>query len=180
MHYFGTDGIRNKADWLLANEIPYALGKTLARRGGKIIVARDVREHSLDLEKQLCKGLMEGATQIWVAGVLPTPALAYIAQLEKADYAVMITASHNAPEFNGLKVFGKSGKKLCEKDEIALDEELFAAMNSPATPQPVFIDEACADTLTDEELTSPLSLSLAENHRIRIVDGAEFFHVSEI
>lgn len=180
MHYFGTDGIRNKADWLLANEIPYALGKTLARRGGKIIVARDVREHSLDLEKQLCKGLMEGATQIWVAGVLPTPALAYIAQLEKADYAVMITASHNAPEFNGLKVFGKSGKKLCEKDEIALDEELFATMNSPATPQPVFIDEACADTLTDEELTSPLSLSLAENHRIRIVDGAEFLYLKHV
>ena len=95
MHYFGTDGIRNKADWLLTNEIPYALGKVLAKRGGKIIVARDVREHSLDVEKQLCQGLMEGATQIWVTGVLPTPALAYIAQLEKADYAVMITASHN-------------------------------------------------------------------------------------
>ena len=121
MHYFGTDGIRNKADWLLTNEIPYALGKVLAKRGGKIIVARDVREHSLDVEKQLCQGLMEGSTQIWVTGVLPTPALAYIAQLEKADYAVMITASHNSPEFNGLKVFGKCGKKLSESVESALD-----------------------------------------------------------
>lgn len=180
MHYFGTDGIRNKADWLLTNEIPYALGKALAKRGGKIIVARDVREHSLDVEKQLCQGLMEGATQIWVTGVLPTPALAYIAQIEKADYAVMITASHNAPEFNGLKVFGKCGKKLSESDETALDNELFLAMNSPSAPQPVFIDEACADALTDEELNSELSVSLAENHRIRIVDGAEFLYLKHV
>lgn len=180
MHYFGTDGIRNKADWLLTNEIPYALGKVLAKRGGKIIVARDVREHSLDVEKQLCQGLMEGSTQIWVTGVLPTPALAYIAQLEKADYAVMITASHNSPEFNGLKVFGKCGKKLSESVESALDTELFLAMNSPSAPQPVFIDEACADALTDEELNSELSVSLAENHRIRIVDGAEFLYLKHV
>lgn len=57
MHYFGTDGIRNKADWLLTNEIPYALGKVLAKRGGKIIIARDVREHSLDVENSCAKGL---------------------------------------------------------------------------------------------------------------------------
>lgn len=125
MHYFGTDGIRNKADWLLTNEIPYALGKVLAKRGGKIIIARDVREHSLDVEKQLCQGLMEGATQIWVTGVLPTPALAYIAQLEKADYAVMITASHNSPEFNGLKVFGKCGKKLSKATRQLLTPNCF-------------------------------------------------------
>lgn len=123
---------------------------------------------------------MEGATQIWVTGVLPTPALAYIAQLEKADYAVMITASHNSPEFNGLKVFGKCGKKLSESDETALDTELFLAMNSPSAPQPVFIDEACADALTDEELNSELSVSLAENHRIRIVDGAEFLYLKHV
>ena len=111
MQYFGTDGIRQKADYLLDKQIPYLLGKALSQSSAKVIVARDVRTHSKEIEKQLCKGLLEGSAQIWLAGVLPTPALAYTAQTQKADYAVMITASHNAPEFNGLKVFGKHGKK---------------------------------------------------------------------
>ncbi|HBP52546.1 MAG TPA: phosphoglucosamine mutase, partial [Clostridiales bacterium] len=80
MQYFGTDGIRQKADFLLSNRIPFLLGKALSQSGAKVIVARDVRAHSKDIEKQLCKGLLEGTAQIWLAGVLPTPALAYTAQ----------------------------------------------------------------------------------------------------
>ena len=131
MRYFGTDGIRQKADYLLDKQIPYLLGKALSQSGAKVIVARDVRTHSKEIEKQLCKGLLEGSAQIWLAGVLPTPALAYTAQTQKADYAVMITASHNAPEFNGLKVFGKHGKKLSKEEEIALDDKLVELNDNP-------------------------------------------------
>lgn len=180
MHYFGTDGIRAKADELLNKQIAYYLGKAISKRHAKIIVARDVRTHSLDIEKQLCKGLLDGNGQIWLCGVLPTPALAYTALEQKADYAVMITASHNPPEFNGLKVFGKHGKKLSEKEECALDKEIFALTKCESlTTQSC--DIACADCLSEDEEQSELSIRISEqNHRIRIVDGAEFLYAKHI
>lgn len=180
MQYFGTDGIRQKADYLLDNQIPFLLGKALSQINAKIIVARDVRTHSKDIEKQLCKGLLEGAAQIWLAGILPTPALAYTAQTQKADYAVMITASHNAPEFNGLKVFGKNGKKLSKEEELLLDKKLVELKNNPSLP-PLSIVDICADALTEDERLSDLKITISEqNHRIRIVDGAEFLYAKHI
>lgn len=180
MQYFGTDGIRQKADYLLDNQIPFLLGKALSQTNAKIIVARDVRTHSKDIEKQLCKGLLEGAAQIWLAGILPTPALAYTAQTQKADFAVMITASHNAPEFNGLKVFGKNGKKLSKEEELLLDKKLVELKNNPSFP-PLSIVDICADTLTEDERLSDLKITISEqNHRIRIVDGAEFLYAKHI
>ncbi len=182
MYYFGTDGIRDYASTLLKEQLPYYLGKTLAKKGGKIIVARDVRSHSLDIEKQLCKGLLEGATQIWLTGVLPTPALAYTAQTQKADYAVMITASHNVPEFNGLKVFGKGGSKLSSEEEMHLDNEIFLLKNGKeSAPLTLAFDDVSSDILTEEEKTSDLHISLsAQNHRIRIADGAEFLYAKHV
>lgn len=180
MQYFGTDGIRQKADYLLDNQIPFLLGKALSQTNAKIIVARDVRTHSKDIEKQLCKGLLEGAAQIWLAGILPTPALAYTAQTQKADFAVMITASHNAPEFNGLKVFGKNGKKLSKEEELLLDKKLAELKNNPSLP-PLSIVDICADALTEDEQLSDLKITISEqNHRIRIVDGAEFLYAKHI
>lgn len=180
MQYFGTDGIRQKADYLLDNQIPFLLGKALSQTNAKIIVARDVRTHSKDIEKQLCKGLLEGSAQIWLAGILPTPALAYTAQTQKADFAVMITASHNAPEFNGLKVFGKNGKKLSKEEELLLDKKLVELKNNPSLP-PLSIVDICADTLTEDEQLSDLKITISEqNHRIRIVDGAEFLYAKHI
>lgn len=180
MQYFGTDGIRQKADYLLDNQIPFLLGKALSQTNAKIIVARDVRTHSKDIEKQLCKGLLEGAAQIWLAGILPTPALAYTAQTQKADFAVMITASHNAPEFNGLKIFGKNGKKLSKEEELLLDKKLVELKNNPSLP-PLSIVDICADALTEDERLSDLKITISEqNHRIRIVDGAEFLYAKHI
>lgn len=182
MHYFGTDGIRNKAEALLNADIPYFLGKAISQKGGKVIVARDVRTHSLDIEKQLCKGLLEGAAQIWLAGILPTPALAYTAQTQKADYAIMITASHNSPEFNGLKVFGKGGRKLSNEEEISFDEAIFALANNPNEESTAFLyEDLCSDALTEDEVLSDLHVTPSlTNHRIRIVDGAEFLYAKHI
>lgn len=173
MRYFGTDGIRNTAEYLLGNNLPYLLGKALSQHGGKVIVARDVRTHSLDIEKQLCKGLLEGYAQIWLTGVMPTPALAYTALTQKADYAVMITASHNPPAFNGLKVFGKNGQKLSLQQEKNLDDAIYALSMCDREDFCFADEQICADTLTEEEQNSCLSISInPQNHRIRIVSGA--------
>lgn len=184
MYYFGTDGIRDTAERLLAQNLPYFLGRALSQADGKVIVARDVRTHSEDIEKQLCKGLLAGVAQIWLAGVLPTPALAYIAEKESADYAVMITASHNSPEFNGLKVFGKRGSKLSLSDEIALDERVRQLINGDPRREETGVDggqEVASDALSDDELSSALSIRISRrNHRVRIVDGAEFLYLKHV
>lgn len=188
MYYFGTDGIRNKAERLLNERIPYMLGKALSKNAYKILVARDVRESSLDIEKQLCLGLLEGDAKIYLTGVLPTPALAYIAQVEDADFAVMITASHNPPEYNGLKVFGKCGKKLSldaeEKLDNALKEigESFAKQTEVGVPSNVSagLDDVSADVLSDDETVGPLKITLSKEHRIRIVEGAEFLYAKHV
>lgn len=180
MHYFGTDGIRLQANALLDKQIPYTLGRLLSKHRAKIIVARDVRTSSMDIEKQLCKGLLAGSAQIWLAGVLPTPALAYTAQTQKADYAIMITASHNPPEFNGLKVFGKHGRKLSCEQEEKLDGELYNLLGNISQIEEK-CDMVCADTLTEEEELSELKIRISEqNHRIRIVEGAEFLYAKHI
>lgn len=180
MHYFGTDGIRLQANALLDKQIPYTLGRLLSKHRAKIIVARDVRTSSMDIEKQLCKGLLAGSAQIWLAGILPTPALAYTAQTQKADYAIMITASHNPPEFNGLKVFGKHGRKLSCEQEEKLDDELYDLLGNISQIEEE-CDMVCADTLTEEEELSELKIRISEqNHRIRIVEGAEFLYAKHI
>ena len=189
MYYFGTDGIRNKADKLINERIPYMLGKALSKNAYKILVARDVRESSLDIEKQLCLGLLDGDAKIYLAGVLPTPALAYIANVEEADYAVMITASHNPPEYNGLKVFGKCGKKLSLDAEETLDKAIkqIADEFSRQTEiggglsRPQYDDvsaDIADDALSAEAETSLLKITPTKEHRIKIVEGAEFLYAS--
>ncbi len=188
MYYFGTDGIRNKAEKLLQERVPFLLGKALSKNAYKIIIARDVRESSLDIEKQLCLGLLDGEAKIYLAGVLPTPALAYIAQVEDADFAVMITASHNPPEFNGLKVFGKSGKKLPLDVEEKLDKALFDLAKEfsslteigaqKATVQGM--DDVSADVLSVDETAGPLKITPTKEHRIRVIEGAEFLYASHV
>ena len=172
MRYFGTDGIRDKADLLIAKNIPYRLGRVISDIGGKIIIARDVRTHSEKIEQQLCNGLLSDNTEVWVTGVLPTPALSYIAKKNNADYAIMITASHNGPEFNGIKVFGKDGKKLSIDEENALDNALFN-YKAKALFDNVEIEEAACD-IEPIETYSDLS------GKINSLEGASFRYKKHI
>ncbi len=130
----------------------FKLGKVLGEKGARVLIARDVRLSSPALEKRLICGLLENeAAEIFTAGILPTPALAYFAKIYRADFAVMITASHNAPDYNGLKIFGKSGKKLSPDAEKQLDEAvhvLFAPQaekaNSAIGRQPLAAEQSIA------------------------------------
>lgn len=198
MHYFGTDGIRAKAEELLEGKIAFYLGCALANTDGKIIVARDVRTHSPLIEKQLCEGLMTGRAQIWLAGVLPTPALAYTAKTEGADYAVMITASHNAPQFNGLKVFDKDGKKLALAKEAELDEAVYALCrrhrqekSSPSAEESEVAADLAECRICDDGIAKNVAAlkdskdTSIDNHapkcnRIHILEGAEYLYCKHI
>ncbi|MDD4839539.1 MAG: hypothetical protein PHE93_02560 [Clostridia bacterium] len=151
MQFFGTDGIRGEADWLQANEIPKLLGRALASLGHartrthgnenagdencdaqqdsklrpiRIAVARDVRLSSPQIERQLLHGLLEHDAEVFCLGVLPTPALVSVSKTLNVDFSVMVTASHNAPSYNGLKVFDHNGEKLSPEEEQNLDNAL--------------------------------------------------------
>ena len=124
MKLFGTDGIRGKAGRApLEPETVARVGAALVRStavgehprrgtGMRVVIGRDTRESGAWIEDQLARGLSsEGATVV-SAGVVPTPAIAYLARSDGFDAGIVISASHNPYEDNGIKVFGGAGTKL--------------------------------------------------------------------
>lgn len=130
-HYFGTDGIRGRFGEGFFNEaFIEKFGNVLKQwwqsqgKQGTILIGRDTRSSGLIIEKALMRGLCDDAFEIISEGVLPTPALSYLIKERKAIGGIMITASHNPAEDNGLKVLGAEGKKLRVEDEDAIESIL--------------------------------------------------------
>ncbi|MFB0917734.1 MAG: phosphoglucosamine mutase [Clostridiaceae bacterium] len=119
---FGTDGVRGIANSELSAELAFKLGKagavelTEGQHKPVILVAKDTRISGDLLEAALVAGILSVGAEVIPVGVIPTPAVAYLIRKYKADAGVMISASHNPVEFNGIKFFDKDGLKL--KDEI--------------------------------------------------------------
>ncbi|MDA3659177.1 phosphoglucosamine mutase [Mycobacterium xenopi] len=131
---FGTDGVRGVANRELTAELALALGAAAARRltstgtGRRpvAVVGRDPRASGEMLEAAVIAGLTSEGVDALRAGVLPTPAVAYLAGAYDADFGVMISASHNPMPDNGIKIFGPGGHKLDDATEDQI-EELVAA-----------------------------------------------------
>ena len=102
MELFGTAGIRGPAREQVTPELALAVGRALARDGDEVVVGRDGRTTGAGLAAAMMSGLLSGGADVKRAGVVPTPALAYAAQGRRG---VMLTASHNPPPDNGIKVF---------------------------------------------------------------------------
>jgi phosphoglucosamine mutase len=123
---FGTDGIRGKAgsaplEPRTVARVGASLVKAMAATGPRFVIGRDTRESGAWIEEELARGLTsEGATVV-SAGVVPTPAVAYLARTEGFDAGLVISASHNPYEDNGIKVFGGSGTKLTESLEATVE-----------------------------------------------------------
>lgn len=118
-NYFGTDGIRGIAGEELTARTAFALGNALCRLKGAplVVVGRDTRTSSDMLSLALSAGVCAGGGSVRDGGVLPTAAVAFFVRKLGADFGVVISASHNPPEFNGLKVFDGKGCKLSEEEE---------------------------------------------------------------
>lgn len=125
---FGTDGVRGVAGDDLTYDLAVALGRAAVRKlGGHIVIGRDTRVSGPMLEEGLRAGIQaEGGEPAVVLGVIPTPGLAWYTVAHGFDCGIMITASHNAPEYNGIKFFSAEGYKL--PDEV--EDEMQAIVES--------------------------------------------------
>ena len=131
---FGTDGIRGVAGASLTSEIAYALGAALAAHypAGNILIGRDTRPSGPGLSAALAAGIWSGGATPINLGVIPTPGLAAVVAADaEVACGVVVTASHNPAEYNGLKVIGRDGRKVpdaLERElERMIDERLAAA-----------------------------------------------------
>jgi phosphoglucosamine mutase len=125
--YFGTDGVRGVVGQELTAALVERLGRAAAlwSDGGRIFVGRDTRASGPELEEALARGIASAGGHAVLAGVLPTPAVALLT----LDLGAVITASHNPPEYNGVKFFGHDGLKLSDASE----EEIEALLDEAPT-----------------------------------------------
>ncbi len=121
--YFGTDGIRGKYGDNLDAHLAYKTGRSLATYFGEgdFYIGRDTRVSGAEIEASLVRGITDGGANAVLLGILPTPAVAHVTVKHKGRCGIMISASHNPAEYNGIKVFNSSGVKLTEEQEGSVE-----------------------------------------------------------
>lgn len=126
MNLFGTDGIRGKYGEELTKETAYALGSVLAQEQNQaiVVIGRDTRTSGSELLSALSKGVYDYGGQVLNMGIVPTNAVAHYVLKTGADFGVMISASHNPPDYNGLKVFDKYGVKICASKQHEFSQKI--------------------------------------------------------
>ncbi|USS84984.1 phosphoglucosamine mutase [Fructilactobacillus myrtifloralis] len=156
MKYFGTDGIRGIANQELTPELAFRAGRAggyaLTKRSGeqhqpRVLVSRDTRISGQMLESALVAGLLSVGIEVLRLGVVTTPGVAYLVRDQGADAGVMITASHNPAEYNGIKFFGGDGYKL--SDDIEADIEAMLENPVDDLPRPAAAGLGTADNYTE-------------------------------
>jgi phosphoglucosamine mutase len=127
-NYFGTDGIRGKANsWPMDAATVLRVGAaagTKYRRGShrhRVVIGKDTRLSGYMIEQALTAGFLSAGMDVFLFGPLPTPAVAMLTRSLRADLGVMISASHNPFHDNGIKIFGPDGFKLSDEDEAAIE-----------------------------------------------------------
>jgi phosphoglucosamine mutase len=136
---FGTDGVRGVAGSELTADLAGGLGRAAVtvltmetQRRPVFLVGRDPRESGVWLEEALVSGIHEAGGNVLLAGVEPTPAVAYLTIDAGADAGVVISASHNPPEYNGIKFFGPNGMKLPDEVEDRIEAAIPGSGSSAA------------------------------------------------
>ena len=139
--YFGTDGIRGKAnEGAMTAETALRVGMAAGRvfrRGDhrhRVVIGKDTRLSGYMLEPALTAGFTSTGMNVFLLGPVPTPGVGFLTRSMRADVGVMISASHNPAEDNGIKFFGPDGHKLSDEAETEI-ERLMSEGVAPAHPQ---------------------------------------------
>lgn len=142
---FGTDGVRGLANSQLTCELALNIGRAVAVsliengiKRPKIIIGKDTRLSSDMLEGALKSGICSAGGDVLVVGIISTPAVAFLVKAYGADAGIMVSASHNSYQFNGIKIFDENGYKLPDKIEDRIEDLVFEGLLSYKYP-------TCAD-----------------------------------
>lgn len=142
--YFGTDGVRGIANESLTPELAFKIGRyggyilTKDVQKPKVLIGRDTRISGDMLEGAIISGLLSVGIEVMRLGVISTPGVAYLTKANSANAGMMISASHNPVEDNGIKIFGPDGFKLTDEQEEAIEQLIQAETDD--LPRPIGAD----------------------------------------
>src|SRR5882757_4268888 len=125
--YFGTDGIRGRANGVITPELALKVGQAagLTFQNGehrhRVLIGKDTRLSGYMIENALTAGFTSVGMDVLLTGPIPTPGVAMLARSMRADLGVMISASHNQYDDNGIKLFGPDGYKLSDETELEIE-----------------------------------------------------------
>jgi phosphoglucosamine mutase len=173
---FGTDGIRGVAgEYPLDKKTVYAVGRALGDHlpagPRRVVIGQDTRESSGWMADTLAAGLRAAGVETASAGVVPTPAIAYLAHTHGFSAGVVISASHNPWRDNGIKVFGPDGYKLADEVELEIESEIFALLKENAVAS---ADDAARTSLPGDpalraDYLNWLARTIAGSGRLRLI-----------
>src|SRR5579871_3206507 len=132
--YFGTDGIRGRANGIITADLALRVGQAAGlafRRGDhrhRVVIGKDTRLSGYMIENALVAGFTSVGMDVVLLGPMPTPAVAMLTRSMRADLGVMISASHNPYDDNGIKLFGPDGYKLSDEVEQKIEDLIDADM----------------------------------------------------
>ncbi len=131
--YFGTDGLRGIYGEELTPSIAFKCGNSLSRfcKKKKVVIGKDTRVTSDILTLSVANGLMQNGVDVIDIGLAPTPAVAFLTKALECDYGIVISASHNPPIYNGIKIFDHDGYKIAETTENSIERKFMSQVSEP-------------------------------------------------
>src|SRR6202790_4820550 len=179
--YFGTDGIRGRANGLITPELALKVGQAAGLaflRGDhrhRVVIGKDTRLSGYMIETALIAGFTSVGMDVLQLGPMPTPAVAMLTKSMRADLGVMISASHNLFDDNGIKLFGPDGYKLSDEVEAEIEAQVASGMTPRAAPAPLAgamrLDDAGGRYIEFVKATLPRRLRRLDGIKI-VVDCA--------
>ncbi|MEW6445156.1 MAG: phosphoglucosamine mutase [Pseudomonadota bacterium] len=187
MKYFGTDGIRGRVgQWPMtpdfALKLGWAAGRALAAHGErKVVLGKDTRISGYMLESALEAGLIAAGVDVRLLGPMPTPAIAYLTRTLRASAGIVISASHNPFEDNGVKFFSAEGSKLADEVELAIEaliDQPLDVVAPEALGKAKRIDDAAGRYIEFCKATLPLGASLSGLKVVLDCSNGATYHIA--
>ena len=160
--YFGTDGIRGIVNNDLDCSVAFKIGNALSciKKSATVVIGQDSRRSGDMLKASLSSGLMAGGADVYNLGLMPTAGVAYLTKSSNADFGIVISASHNPKEYNGIKIFDCDGYKLPDKAEAEIEAHMgIENFVSPDNTGRLF--ESDRKSTYEQSLKSSIDVSLA-------------------